>query len=538
MLQRVGLLALAVLASSCLQPGARAPSASGQPWVELETEHFKLVSDLSGDNAGRVVSSFEETYGLLGKVLFAGQPVPSYRTNAVIFEHHQDLNEFVGEGFGGVYLSSLPNDPEPSPTLLATGTLSPFARLTFAHELTHRFNHVALGPTPTWLNEGLADYYSTIRQEHGRLVVGDIDPRFMCTPDGLGDLLCWQYEKLPGNRLPSATALRHLDRNEFYGTDTLESGNASWEQKRKRAEHYGLAWLLVHMLMHGPQAYAERFREVMARPPSSHKGADLAELLEHVPEARLDADLKAYLQNRLPWRQHHAPLPPPSEHRLHALSDAQVLVWWARLDSFQGKFAARAEQRLKDASRAAATEASSTWFWLGRLEQLHGTNRAAEDYYRRALRLEPDNPDYLYGLLDLYWGEQSGMTWVEAARSANVSKTIESLSRTARSAPQLSAIAAYQLFMNDVPAALATSRRACEAGPDCWRCFHNHAAALFASGSAPDALAAERGALSLLSEAAPPRLARMLQDAVAFYAAASSDPGSLRGRERPGVVAP
>src|SRR5258708_10878014 len=44
----------------------------------------------------------------------------------------------------------------------------------------------------------------------------------------------------------------------------------------------------------------------------------------------------------------------------------------------------------------------------------------AARYYRRALEHEPGNPDYLYGLLDLYWSPQNGMSWVEATRSVNV----------------------------------------------------------------------------------------------------------------------
>jgi hypothetical protein len=55
-------------------------------------------------------------------------------------------SRLVGAGFGGAYMASLPNDPEPSPTRVATGTLSPFARLAFTHELTHRFKSLGLGP--------------------------------------------------------------------------------------------------------------------------------------------------------------------------------------------------------------------------------------------------------------------------------------------------------------------------------------------------------------------------------------------------------
>ena len=419
----------------------------------------------------------EETYDLLGTAVFGASSVPSFATNAVIFQNHQDLNQFIGEGFGGMYLPSLPNDAEPSPTLLASGTLSPFARISFAHELTHRFNNVALGPSPTWLNEGLADYYSTIRGERGSAVTGEVDPRYMCTPDGLGDLECYQYEKLPGNRLPNASEMVGMGRDEFYGTNTLEAGSATWEQKRQRSKNYGVAWLLVHMLMHGTQPYAQDFRRKLAAPPSPNKGGELARVVSAVAPAQLDRDFKAYLQKDIPWRQHHAPLPnAPSDLARRNLSDAEMLIWLARLDAFNGKFAARARERLNAANEQMAVipsdraGAGAAAFWLGRYSQLHDNVDDAAQHYRHALELEPHNPDYLYGLLDLYWSDRHGMTWLEATRSVHVAQTIAALKTLARSANQLNAVAAYELFAHDLPAALATSAQACEVGLDCWSC--------------------------------------------------------------------
>lgn len=423
-----------LVALSCIGGGPKSPVQSGEPWSELKSKHFRVVTDLGELEAGRVIAGFEETYNLLGEVVFGVAQVPSFTTDAVIFQHHEDLAEFLGDAFGGVYLRALPNDTEAAPTVLASGSLSPFARLLFAHELTHRFNHVALGPTPTWLNEGLADYYSTIRAERGAPVVGEIDPRYMCTPDGLGDMACYQYERLAGNRLPSASEIVTLDRQGFYGTEALENGSTGWEQKRKRAANYGVAWLLVHLLMKSEQPYAREFRRVLAGPPATTKGAALARVVADVSEPRLDADLRLYLAKSMPWRQHHAPPPelPPDLSR-RSLSDSEVFVWWARLDDFTGKFAERARGRLNQVG----THDASASFWLGRYQQLHKDSDQAARHYQHALALEPNNPEYLYGLLGLYWSPLSGMSWGEAARSVRVGETIEALSSSARSAAQL-----------------------------------------------------------------------------------------------------
>jgi tetratricopeptide (TPR) repeat protein len=533
-----------LLAVSCIQGGARSGLYSSGTWEELRSKHFVLVSDLGDSDASHVLAGFEETYDLLGEVVFGVGVVPSFTTNVVIFDSHTDLNQFIGDGFGGVYLPSLPNDAEPSPTLLASGTLSPFARLLFAHELTHRFNHVALGPTPTWLNEGLADYYSTIRAgDHAAPITGEIDPRYMCTPDGLGDLECYQYEKMPGRQLPSASEVMALEWSEFYGTDdTSASGSSTWEQKQKRGKNYSVAWLLVHMLMHSDKPYAEQFRRTLASPSSGQKGERLAKVLTQVAPAEIDRDFHEYLGRRIPWRQHHAPLPePPSNLERLTMDEARVSLWLARLDAFNGKFGSRAHERLNVASQRSTfgLDRAAASFWQGRYSQLHEHDpQSAARYYHRALEQDPGNPEYLYGLLDLYWSPSSGLSWIEATRSVNVGRTIDALAKTARSPRQLNAVAAYQLFAHDLQGALRSSEQACHVGFDCWPCFHNRAAALFASGQASEALAAEREALNRLPEGAPPQDVQLLTTAVSFYEAANEDPESTRGKPLPNLLAP
>lgn len=531
------------LVTACGKPPLTPPSQGGNGWTELNSAQFRLVSDLNEQDAGKVIANLEETYRLLGSAVFKDAAVPSFRTNALIFRSPTDLRQFVGDGVGGQYLAWLHNDLEPAPTVLAWGSLSPFARLLFAHELTHRFNHVALGTTPPWLNEGLADYYSTIRAnpdgDAHEPITGEIDPRYMCTPDGLGDLMCYQYERIARSRLPRASQIIEFDRQAFYADTKDERGVIPWEQKRQRTSHYAVSWLLVHLLMHADLPYAERFRRVLAEPPSTGKGRDLAQVVSSVPARVLDQDFDAYLAKRIPWRQHHARQPPlPNGLERRTLSDGEVLVWWARLDPFRGPAAGRAKRHLQQATQLAGEGDGAPWFWLGRYAALRQQPEDAETKYRRALEIEPGNPSYLYGLLVLYWGDREGQKWEAAARSPQVAETVAALARTATSASQLNAVAAHQLFSKDLDAALASSEAACLAASDCWPCFHNRAAALFASGDAAEAARTQAQALDRLPEGAPQAMADVLSQALAYYLAASADTDSVAGRPAPGLFAP
>ena len=532
------LVLLATLGVACGKPPLTPPSQGGERWVELKSANIRLVSDLSEEEASRVVTSFEETYGLLGEAVFNGRPFPSFSTNAVVFRSPSELSDFVADDVGGQYMPWLPNDLEPAPTLLASGSLSPFARLLFAHELTHRFNHVALGPAPVWLNEGLAEYYSTVRGDEGKPVLGEIDPRYMCVPDGLGDLSCYEYERLSHQTLPSASQIVSMDREAFYLDGGDGRGMRTWEQKRARRKHYSIAWLLVHMLMHSEASYAERFRYVLGLIPDGHKGEQLAQTVRDVDSAVLDRDFAQYLAKKIPWRQHHSSLMPAASLERRTLNDSEVLLLWARLDSFVGDKSVRARRHLQAAAKSAAAGDGAPSFWLGRHALMNGDTKAAEQRYRRSIELEPQNAEYLYGLLDLQWGNREGAAWDEAAHSESVAKTIAALLPLARTAQQLNAVAAHQLLNGDTTGALATSGRACKADPACWPCFHNQAAALFAAGDLEGAVHAETEALGRLPETADQRLTRQLQQSRSFYLAASADPDSVSGKGRPGLFAP
>jgi hypothetical protein len=130
------------------------------------------------------------------------------------------------------------------------------------------------------------------------------------------------------------------------------------------------------------------------------------------------------------------------------------------------------------------------------------------------------------------------MTWLQAARSLHVGQTIAELTKTARSASQLNAVAAYQLMGNDLPAALETSARACQVSPDGWPCFHDRAAALARAGQRSEAAEAEHEAQSRLPEGAAVDMAKLISRSVDYYERAARDPSSVEGEARPGLLAP
>jgi tetratricopeptide (TPR) repeat protein len=524
-------LGLGVALSGCLAGHAElAPaSAGGNAWSELKTDHFRIVTDLKERDAVNVLAEYEHVYQLLVSATHLSSAqgslqAPSFETQAVVFRDYDELHPFVPAQMVGIYQSSLPNEIEGVPTILASGTLSPFGRVLFAHELAHRFNHVALGAMPVWLNEGLAEYYSTIRGEVSAPVVGESDPENVAAAGGVyhsvGDVI-YQGSLIHADLLPKASALVAFDADGFYAESFGNHAPLSYEAKNTQARNYAAAWMLVHMLLHESSDYALRFRELLGKPDTHTTGSALQGVLEHVAAERLDRDFKAYLLKDIPWRQYHPGLSKPPELTSRALPDSEVLTWWARLDAFNGDSASRAAKRLADAQRANSKDAE-VWFWLGRQAALQGQAADAASNYEHAVELAPERPDFLLGLVTLYIMDSTKSPWPD--REQRLDQTITKLEPVARSPLQLNVLAIRALHAHDLSKSQVFAQKACDAGPDCWECWHTLAEAAFIAGDAARALKLERTALARVPENLSEPAYRALRDAASLYELAAQAP--------------
>lgn len=524
-----------------------APSAGGGEWVELRSAHFQLVTDLARRDATNAVAEYEHLYRLLAtatnlSTALRSMELPTFTTRAIAFRNSDELRQFVPPRVAGLYLATLPNEVESEPTMLVSGTVSPFARTVFAHELTHRFNAVTLGATPAWLNEGLAQYYSTIRGDEASPIIGESDPDNVVAAgsvrQAVGDIV-FHGELLHLAQLPTASELLRKDYDEFYARDPGHlDAPFSWQATQAQSSNYAASWLLVHLLFNEQTEYAVKFRALLARPDLHSTGNALDRLLMSVDRARLDADLKAYGLKQIHWRQHHAGASPQVEQTLRELQDSEVLTWWARIDSFGGSSASRAHQRLEKAKLANPHDAE-VWFWLGRYATRQSDFSSAESNYREAIGIAPDRPEYLLGLYALYQTGAAQSLWSASDREQRTARVLSSLEPLARSPQQLNVLAIAALGKRDYPGADRLAQRASEVGADCWECRHTRAQAAFMSGDAARALELERGALARTGENTSEQGMTAIRDALRIYESVLRDPSAAgTGRKLPPLFVP
>jgi hypothetical protein len=95
------------------------------------------------------------------------------------------------------------------------------------HEYTHYVVHQNVGRVPGWLNEGLAEYYSTLRADlrARRSVLGEPSPTRLATLNG-------------GRLLPLRDVL------------TYDASGAVTHPPQRAAAFYAQSWALVHYLQH------------------------------------------------------------------------------------------------------------------------------------------------------------------------------------------------------------------------------------------------------------------------------------------------
>ncbi len=515
----------ALIASGCIvQAPLALPADSDTGWSEIQSRHFRLVTDLDAEDASAVLTTFERTYGLLAKVLFAGEAAPDFETQVLAFRTERELHEFIPPPYSGRYLKRLPNDIQSPPTVVLAGKPSLANRVLLAHELTHRFNHVAFQSMPIWLNEGLAEYYSTVRGEADRPVVGELDPdNGFATGSVQSDPshVVFQGGLIDISKVPLPSALMQLDRDAFYGRETELAERPSLKADEKIAQNYAAAWAFTHMLMQSSGRGGDLRRAV-----EDHANRrDLAAALRSIERehAEIDREFETYLRAAIPWRQHHEGAPPPlTGASRRALTGAEVLAWWTRLDSFQGRTAERSSRRLEDGVNRWSADPDLE-FLRGRRDMLTNNAKEAERHLKQALARRPGQPGYQLALALLYLRDRTGTSWSPPAREVLLAQAFETLGQVAQTPVELNTVAIYHMMKATPARALAFAERASRADPDCWSCLHTYAAATFQLGRAADAAELERSALERLPDDAPSKVtAALAHDRDRYLGEASS----------------
>jgi tetratricopeptide (TPR) repeat protein len=225
------LLALVLLAgaSPSMAGGFTCPDRGGPAWREVRTTHVVLLTDLSSGDAQALAREVERVYVAVRGALFKSPPPTTGTVRAVALRNPTEFDLFAPKEVAAFFRSQT----GAGPTIVLPGQFLEAQRYILAHELTHQVAAGLFARQPWWFAEGLASFMET---------VGASGPGSTPTIGGV-----------PLQRYRSAMPYHG-------GLGPVVEGKAPRE-----ARQYGLAWALVHYLVHRMPAELGQIQARLAR---------------------------------------------------------------------------------------------------------------------------------------------------------------------------------------------------------------------------------------------------------------------------------
>lgn len=210
--------------ANAVSPASRRAGAH-QTWHEASTPRFVVRTNTSRRQAVRTAQRLERLWFALDDVAFPESGGPSGQLQVTVFADEAQYEAVASKTSGGMYRGAAFPWLDAGQVLLY-GALDTESESTVLHEVSHDFVAALYPRAPVWLNEGLAEYHSTLKLVGGEVRLGDAVPRWVDASD-----------------LPSLAQLQRLGPREFYLRD--DESDAAW---RKRTANYYGAWLAVHTM--------------------------------------------------------------------------------------------------------------------------------------------------------------------------------------------------------------------------------------------------------------------------------------------------
>jgi Protein of unknown function (DUF1570) len=224
-------LVVSILAQSG-GPERAAPAVTSRDWRRLQTPNLLVVGNARAEDLRRTaeeIERFRQAIRALSPNLPMDSPVPMV---AVVFRDDHEVTPFKPRNRGkpvdnvAAYFAAL---PDINYIVLAPSDNREFTYRVIFHEYTHFLVNRSSRRLPMWLNEGLAEFYSTFNgsERDSRMIVGRPIPAHRMLLREAGGLI-------PLKKFLDSTALPALLRD-----------------PRSTQRFYAESWALTHYLLLG-----------------------------------------------------------------------------------------------------------------------------------------------------------------------------------------------------------------------------------------------------------------------------------------------
>ncbi len=468
--------------------------ATENEWIEIRSTHFQLQTDVDSSQAEELAAEFERSYTALRDSIFPdGSDAPGI-TQVIVFrrmEHFRQVSPPYALGYFTGQRSLLGWQKR----IVFSAVERERSLQIFRHELTHRFVAHYFPGAPRWLNEGLAEFFSTARLTRDTVVLGE--PGVRAQHDGAA----WrQGNGYLSNRTPQLRDLLAFGHEEF-----LQGGG------------YEGAWVLLQVLLNGDAQH----RELLERYLLALNAASQSELETSSPElqARRAAlgspeiakayEAFAWGPPRPGWQAALRRVPVLNTSR-RAMSIAERHVLWGSLIRRRPDGGTAA---LDSANTAIGSDFYGVEGYLLRAELQTERSRALADV-RRALEIQPNHQGI--------WRALGRLLLQIDASSQEADQVAARLTPKATEASDFLFLAEWEFVRKRHVRALEWAVRARSSDTTCVPCRDLEARAAFKLGKLARAVNTQRALLTTAAEHQTPVMLQRLKKYEAALAEARS----------------
>jgi Flp pilus assembly protein TadD len=210
-------LALGALLAAAFLPQAWA-GGQADPWIRIRSANFELYTT-RGERSGRDLIQYFERIRSFFLQTFGSGSGPMLPTRIMVFRSEREVRPYTPrQGSPAFFLQGSDHD------YIVMQSESDDCYSDVVHEYTHLLVRLNWPDAPLWFNEGLAEFYSTLEQKAGKILVGK----------------------------PPRTSPQVLRREQWLDLQTLlaaDSRSKLYNEESYLGVFYAESWALVHMFM-------------------------------------------------------------------------------------------------------------------------------------------------------------------------------------------------------------------------------------------------------------------------------------------------
>ena len=239
--------------------------AADPKWIQMQDENFRVYSSASEGDTRRALNNLERvrSFFIQASGTTPPKPVPIY---VVMFGSEKDYEPFKPNEVAVAYYSSGTDRDYIVMNLKGQDS----ARVA-THEYTHLIMRHAGYTLPPWLNEGIAELYSTLKS------VGNSTE--------LGDVILGRLQALSTQPWVPLETILSADASSPYYNESNKAGNL-----------YNQSWALVHMLA-TTKEYLPEFWDVVDQVQKGVPSTNALEQAYGIPFAAIENQAKNYVRS-------------------------------------------------------------------------------------------------------------------------------------------------------------------------------------------------------------------------------------------------